>query len=912
MSKKMVYFFGNAKAEGKADMRNTLGGKGANLAEMTTLAIPVPPGFTITTDACADYYKAGGKWPTGLKHQVNANLAKLEKTMRAGFGAPDKPLLVSVRSGAAVSMPGMMDTVLNLGLNDRVVEGLIQKTANPRFVWDSYRRFIDMFGDVVMGCGHEPFEEALEKLKKKHRVALDTDLDADALKELVARYKSVYKHHVGKIFPQDPHKQLELSINAVFGSWNSQRAIKYRQLNRISGLAGTAVNVQAMVFGNMGDDCGTGVCFTRNPSTGKKELYGEYLMNAQGEDVVAGIRTPEPIARLKKVNQRIYTQLTRVMAKLERHYKDMQDIEFTIQQNKLYLLQTRSGKRTAAAAVRTAVEMFREKLITKEKALRRVDPEQIDQLLLPSFAAKAERPVIARGLPASPGAAVGQVAFSAQDAELAKSKGKKVILVRIETSPEDIAGMDASEGILTQRGGMTSHAAVVARGMGRCCVAGVSDLDIDYRKKSMKVDGRTIKQNDWISLDGARGEVILGKLPLVEPKLGGDFNKIMTWADQCRTLGVRTNADTPEDALRARKFGAEGIGLCRTEHMFFEPDRIGFVRQMILAAKEYARLKALIESLEAEAPLSFEQKIELGALKKSFREPKRNFEGALKKLLPFQRKDFIGIFSAMAGFPVTIRLLDPPLHEFLPHDDKAQRQMARHLNVKPAQVKAMVRDLHEFNPMLGHRGVRLAITYPEIYRMQARAIIEAAVAVRKKRRKVLPEIMIPLVGTTGEIHFVKEQIVKEINQVFKEKNTKVQYQIGTMIEVPRAALVADHIAEEAEFFSFGTNDLTQMGLGFSRDDAGKFLPDYVRHGIFEADPFQTLDQNGTGRLIEQGIRLGRKARPKLKIGICGEHGGDPQSISFCHHAGMNYVSCSPFRVPVARLAAAQAALANKK
>ena len=625
MSNKMVYFFGNGKAQGKSNMRMTLGGKGANLAEMTNLGIPVPPGFTITTDACADYYKARGKWPTGLKSQISENLAKLEKAMKAKFGDPDNTMLVSVRSGAAASMPGMMDTVLNLGLNDKVAQGLIQKTGNPRFVWDSYRRFIDMFGDVVMGCGHEPFEEALEKLKKKYKVTEDTDLTADALEELVVSYKTVYKKHVGKLFPQDPLTQLELSINAVFGSWNSQRAIKYRQLEKIVGLNGTGVNVQAMVYGNMGDDCGTGVCFTRNPSTGENKYYGEYLMNAQGEDVVAGIRTPEPIDKLKKVNKKIYNELTRVMDKLERHYKDMQDIEFTIQQNKLYLLQTRSGQRTAAAAMRTAVEMFKEKLITKKTAVQRIDPEQIDQLLLPSFKPNVKREVIARGLPASPGAAVGQVAFNAQDAELAKSKGQKVILVRIETSPEDIGGMDAAEGILTQRGGMTSHAAVVARGMGRCCVAGVSDLAIDYKKKLMKVHGKTIKENDWISLDGSRGEVILGTLPTVEPKLGGYFNTLMAWADQYRTLGVRTNADTPEDALRARKFGAEGIGLCRTEHMFFEGDRIWFIRQMILAAKDYAQLNAAIESLEAEAPLTFDQKIELDALKKSFREPKKNF-----------------------------------------------------------------------------------------------------------------------------------------------------------------------------------------------------------------------------------------------------------------------------------------------
>jgi pyruvate,orthophosphate dikinase len=909
MSKKMVYFFGNGKAEGEAKMKNTLGGKGANLAEMTNLGIPVPPGFTITTDTCADYDKSGGKWPVGLKKQVDANLAQLEKAMSTKFGDPQKPLLVSVRSGAAASMPGMMDTVLNLGLNDEVVEGIIARTGNARFAYDSYRRFIDMFGDVVMGCDHEHFEHAIETLKKQVKAKEDTDLTADNLKELVKRYKDVYRKHLGKLFPQNPKKQLELSINAVFGSWNAARAIKYRELNNITGLLGTAVNVQAMVFGNMGDDCGTGVCFTRNPSTGEKKYYGEFLMNAQGEDVVAGIRTPMPMQKLKKINAKIYKQLTDLMDKLEKHYKDMQDIEFTIQQNKLYILQTRGGKRTAEAEMRCAVEMVKEKLINKKTAVLRVEPEQIDQLLHPSFATGGKRQVIARGLPASPGAAVGQIVFNADDAEAWKEKDKKVILVRIETSPEDIGGMDAAVGILTQRGGMTSHAAVVARGMGRCCVAGVSSLDINYAKKQMKVGKRTLKQGDWISLDGTEGEVLLGQLPLVEPKLSGSFSKLMSWADEFRKLGVRTNADTPEDAIRARAFGAEGIGLCRTEHMFFEGDRIWAVRQMILSAADYAELRDKIALLEANPDAD---KKELAQLKKEFKAPRKEFESALKKLLPYQRKDFVGIFTAMTGLPVTIRLLDPPLHEFLPQDVKSQKEMARRLKVTPAQVKAKVESLHEVNPMLGHRGVRLAITYPEIYRMQARAIMEAAIAAVKKRKKVMPEIMVPLVGTRRELAYVKKEIIDEIEKVFKEKKMRVKYLIGTMIEVPRAAVTADRIAREAEFFSFGTNDLTQMTMGFSRDDAGSFLKDYVSHGLYDTDPFQSFDRNGCGRLVKMGIKLGRQERPNLKIGICGEHGGDPESIKFCHEVGMNYVSCSPFRVPIARLAAAHAALAEKK
>ncbi|KPK75220.1 MAG: pyruvate phosphate dikinase [Phycisphaerae bacterium SM23_30] len=911
MAKKMVYFFGGGRAEGSAKMRETLGGKGANLAEMTNLGVPVPPGFTITCSACADYYQSGGKWPPGLARQVEQNVTRLEKTMNAHFGDPENPLMVSVRSGAAVSMPGMMDTVLNLGLNDKVIESLIKKTQNPRFAYDSYRRFIDMFGDVVMSCGHEPFEHAIETLKKKVGARQDTDLTADHLKELVKQYKAVYKKRVGALFPQDPRKQLQLSINAVFGSWNAPRAVKYRQLNNITGLKGTAVNVQAMVFGNMGDDCGTGVCFTRNPSSGKKEYYGEFLMNAQGEDVVAGIRTPLPMIKLNRINPQIYRQLTGLMDKLERHYKDMQDIEFTIQKNRLYLLQTRHGKRTAEAEVRIAVDMVKEKLISKAEAVKRVEPEQIDQLLHPSLDVRAKRQVIARGLPASPGAAVGQVVFDAETAEAWKKAGKTVILVRIETSPEDIGGMDAAMGILTQRGGMTSHAAVVARGMGRCCVAGVSELEISYPKHLMKVAGRVVKQGDWISLDGTKGEVLSGQLPLVEPQLSGNFGKLMKWADQIRRLGVRTNADTPEDSVRARSFGAEGIGLCRTEHMFFEGDRIWAVRQMILSAEAYADLRDKIAAYDTE-DLTDQQKRELADLKRQFKIPQKEFEGALKTLLPYQRKDFVGIFTAMAGLPVTIRLLDPPLHEFLPQDEKSQKEMARRLGVKPAEVRAKVEELHEMNPMLGHRGCRLTITYPEIARMQGRAIMEAAIEVSKKGKKVLPEIMIPLVGTVKELSYVKEHLVDEINRVFKEKKLRLPYLVGTMIEVPRAALTADEIATEAEFFSYGTNDLTQMACGFSRDDAGKFLGDYVQLDIYDADPFQSLDQTGVGKLVEMGIELGRKRLPKLKVGICGEHGGDPKSIGFCHRVGMNYVSCSPFRVPIARLAAAHAALTEKK
>jgi len=797
-------------------------------------------------------------------------------------------------------MPGMMDTVLNLGLNDDVIEGIIKRTANPRFAYDIYRRFIDMFGDVVMGCDHEHFEEVIHTAKEKAGVKLDNELNGEQLKEVVAKYKGVYRKHVGELFPQDGKVQLRHAINAVFGSWNTERAVKYRQLNKITGLLGTAVNVQAMVFGNMGADCGTGVCFTRNPSTGKKEFYGEFLMNAQGEDVVAGIRTPLPLHKLGRVMPKAHSQLTRLMTRLEKHYKDMQDMEFTIQNKVLYILQTRTGKRTAEAAVKTAVDMVAERLIPKKEAVNRVTPEQLDRLLHPHFDPAAKRNVIATGLPASPGAAVGQVVFTADAAEAWNAKGKKVVLVRIETSPEDIGGMDAAVGILTARGGMTSHAAVVARGMGKCCVAGVGALAINYKAQKLSVGKLTLKEGDWMSLDGSTGEVMTGQLPTVEPTMSGDFGRFMRICDQVRRLGIRTNADTPEDSKRARDFGAEGIGLCRTEHMFFEGDRIWPVRQMILAADDYA---LMLDKMNA-AETAKEKK----AIEKEYAAAKKQFEGALKKLLPYQRSDFEGIFEAMAGLPVTIRLLDPPLHEFLPQDAKSQAEMARRLGVKPAVVKAKVEQLHEFNPMLGHRGCRLAITYPPIARMQARAIIEAALKVKKTGKVVEPEIMIPLAGAVAELKLVKNEIVDEIKQVFKEKKAKIKYMVGTMIEVPRAALTADEIATEAEFFSFGTNDLTQMTMGFSRDDAGKFLGEYVSKGIYDADPFQQLDQTGVGKLVEMGTKLGRKTRKKLKVGICGEHGGEPSSIDFCHRVGMNYVSCSPFRVPIARLAAAQAAV----
>ena len=872
--KKFVYSFGSGKAEGKTQMKNFLGGKGANLAEMTNIGLPVPPGFTISTEACDQFYKAGTKWPKGLEKQVDDGIKKLEKDMGAKFSDKNNPLLVSVRSGAAVSMPGMMDTVLNLGINPDVITALINKTGNERFAWDAYRRFIQMFGDVVMGVKHELFEHELDAVKKKYKAKQDTDLDASMLQEVVDRYMKIYKKVTKKSFPTDPKIQLKHAIDAVFSSWNNERAIKYRKINDIRSLIGTAVNVQAMVFGNMGDTSGTGVAFTRDPSTGKDMFYGEYLMNAQGEDVVAGIRTPLHIETLKKVNAKIFKQLIDIRKRLEKHYKDMQDFEFTIQEGKLYMLQTRNGKRTAAAAVKVAVDMVKEKLINEKTALLRIDPQQLDQLLHPMFDPKAEKANsrIANGLPASPGAACGQVVFSAEMAEKWAADKKDVILCRIETSPEDIGGMDAAEGILTSRGGMTSHAAVVARGMGKCCVAGAGDVQIDYKTKKFKVGNVTIKEGDWVSLNGSLGNVYKGKINTVESTLSGDFYTIMKWADKYRRLGVRANADTPHDTEVAVKFGAEGIGLCRTEHMFFEGNRIIAFRQMILADDKAGR------------------------------------EKALAKLLPIQRRDFEGIFKALKGRPCTVRLLDPPLHEFLPHDVAGQKEMSRVMKISVAKIQNKVESLKEFNPMLGHRGCRLGLIYPEISDMQVQAIIEAAMNVSAKGTKVQPEIMIPLVGNYMELKIARERAEAVIANVFKQRKKKIAYKIGTMIEVPRAAVTADEIAEYADFFSFGTNDLTQMGCGFSRDDAGKFLPDYVSMGIYDYDPFQVLDIPGVGKLVEMAVALGRKNNKQLKTGICGEHGGEPKSVNFCHKVGLTYVSCSPYRIPIAKLAAAQAAL----
>jgi len=892
MAKQFVYKFGAGKADGNTDMKLLLGGKGANLAEMSNLGIPVPAGFTISTEVCSAFYENNGQYSDEVKEQVKKGVTHIEKIMGAVFGDKDNPLLVSVRSGAPASMPGMMDTVLNLGLNDTTVLGIIKQSNNERFGWDSYRRFVQMYGDVVMGLKPEskeeedPFEVIIDKLKEERGVKLDTELSAAELKKLVQLFKDEIKKRTGKDFPTDPWEQLWGAISAVFGSWNNPRALKYRKLNNIPADWGTAVNVQSMVFGNMGEDCATGVAFTRDPATGNRQFYGEYLINAQGEDVVAGIRTPQPINEstrseasqktLESVMPGAYKDLEAIYQKLEKHYKDMQDIEFTVQDRRLWMLQTRNGKRTAAAAVRIAVEMVEEGLIDKETAVMRVGPEQLDQLLHPMFDPKADKNVIAKGLPASPGAATGRIVFHADDAEEWDAKGEKVILVRIETSPEDIGGMNVAKGILTARGGMTSHAAVVARGMGTCCVAGCGALEINYKNKTMTVKGIAYKEGDWISLDGSKGEVIEGKVPTIDPELSGNFGKLMEWADGVRKLKVRTNADTPHDSEVARNFGAEGIGLCRTEHMFFEGDRIIAVREMILADDEAGRRKALA------------------------------------KLLPYQRDDFYGIFKAMHDLPVTIRTLDPPLHEFLPHEDENQKEMADQMGITVEEVKAKVEALHEFNPMLGHRGCRLGITYPEITEMQARAIIEAACQLKKEGVNVLPEIMIPLIGTKAELTNQKKVVVDVAEKVMQEKGVKVDYMVGTMIEIPRAALTADEVAEEAEFFSFGTNDLTQMTFGYSRDDAGKFLKEYDEKNILPDDPFQTLDQTGVGQLVEIAVQKGRKTKPNLKIGICGEHGGDPRSVGFCHRVGMNYVSCSPYRVPIARLAAAQEALREKK
>ncbi len=875
---KMVYAFGGDKSEGDKSMKELLGGKGANLSEMCAIGLPVPPGFTISTATCRYYSEHGHEWPEGLEEQVREGVRHLEEAMGAGFGDAENPLLVSVRSGAAVSMPGMMDTVLNLGINDAVVEGLVKKTNNERFAYDAYRRFIDMFGDVVMGVPHELFEEAMEALKEERGVEDDADLTAADLRELVDRYKAIYRKRTGYMFPADPMEQLRFSINAVFNSWDSDRAIKYRRINKITGLIGTAVNVQAMVYGNMGSNSGTGVLFTRNPSTGENKLYGEFLIDAQGEDVVAGIRTPEDISRMAEEFPQAYKELIETINKLENHYSNMQDIEFTVQEGKLYILQTRNGKRTGTAAIKIAVDMVREKMVDKRTAVKElVEPTHLDQLLHPRFANEAgyQNNVIGRGLPASPGAAVGQVVFTAEDAEAARDDGKQVILVRIETSPEDVGGMDAATGILTSRGGMTSHAAVVARGWGKPCVAGCNDIVINYKNKSFTNGDVTVHEGDWISLNGSTGEVISGEQELVAPELTGDFATFMEWVDEFRTMKVRANADAPHDAEKALEFGAEGIGLCRTEHMFFEGDRVRSVRKMILASSVEERRKALGE------------------------------------LLPYQKDDFLGIFRAMAGKPVTVRLLDPPLHEFLPHDEKGKQEMASDLGVSVEEVQAKVDALAEFNPMLGHRGCRLGITFPEITEMQTRAIIEAAVELKQEGVSVLPEIMVPLIGTVEEFADQKRVIDATAKKVFEEKGADVEYLVGTMIEVPRAALMADQIAKEAEFFSFGTNDLTQMAFGYSRDDAGKFLPYYIEEKILPFDPFQVLDQDGVGQLVRAGTERGRQTKNDLKIGICGEHGGDPSSVTFCFDIGMDYVSCSPFRVPIARLSAAQASIAQQ-
>ena len=937
-SKKMVYFFGNGKSEGAKETKALLGGKGLGLAQMTESKVPVPAGFTITTEVC-DYYSKNKSYPKGLEKAVDENIKKLEKAMNMKFGDVNKPLLVSVRSGAAISMPGMMDTILNLGINEEVVNGIVAKTGNPRFAWDAYRRFIQMFGDVAMGVDHDKFEEILQEKKnsiasrvgKIEKEVKDTDLDVEDLKDVVAKYKAMYKKEKGEEFPEEPREQLFNAINAVFRSWNNPRAEAYRKLNDIRGLLGTAVNVQAMVFGNMGDTSATGVCFSRNPSTGENKFYGEFLINAQGEDVVAGIRTPQEITlegslewaknngiseeerkakypSLEEVMPAVYKQLVSYKNQLEKYYSDMQDMEFTIQEGKLYMLQTRNGKRTGAAAVRIAVELAEAKIISKEEAIMRVNPSDLDQLLHPMFDASAKKTakVLAKGLNASPGAAVGKVVFSAEKAEAMKEAGEQSILVRIETSPEDIKGMNAAEGILTARGGSTSHAAVVARGMGKCCVAGCSALEIDYAAKSMKVGEETVKEGDYISIDGSTGEVMLGKVATKEAEMSEDFRKLMEWADSMRKLEVHTNADTPHDASVARSFGAEGIGLCRTEHMFFNADRIKSVRQLILVAEEVKQLK---EKLEAAEKIGDKKTIE--EIEPLYKEPKKLYDDALNSILPMQREDFIGIFTAMNGYPVTVRLLDPPLHEFIPHEDSQLQELSKEMNVSFDKLKAIRDGLHEFNPMLGHRGCRLGITYPEIYDMQARAILEAAVKVQKNGVKVHPEIMIPLVGTVKELKIIKDRIIKIAEEVFAKEGDSVKYRVGTMIEVPRAALVADKIAQEAEFFSFGTNDLTQMGGGFSRDDAGKFLKDYVNKEIYERDPFQSLDQEGIGELLRIGVTKGRSTNKKLTVGICGEHGGDPATIMFCNDIGLDYVSCSPYRVPIARLAAAQGAIRAK-
>ena len=874
---KYVYAF----KEGNANMRNLLGGKGANLAEMTNLGLPIPQGFTVTTEACTEYYNCGKKISSEIEKQIFDALTELEKVQGKKFGDVNDPLLVSVRSGARASMPGMMDTILNLGLNDESVEGFAKKTGNPRFAYDSYRRFIQMYSDVVMEVNKSFFEKIIDEIKENKGIKYDTELTVDDLKELVKRFKEVYKDHMkGEEFPQNPKTQLMGAVKAVFRSWDNPRAIVYRRMNDIPGDWGTAVNVQSMVFGNMGDTSGTGVAFTRNPSTGEKGIYGEYLINAQGEDVVAGVRTPQPIKKLKEDLPECYEEFMKIANKLEEHYKDMQDMEFTIQEGKLYFLQTRNGKRTARAAINIACDLVDEGMITPEEAISRIDAKSLDQLLHPMFDDKALKngEVIGEALPASPGAAAGKVYFTADEAKkMGKGgKGERVILVRLETTPEDIEGMVASQGVLTVRGGMTSHAAVVARGMGTCCVSGCGDITINEEAKSFTLGGHTIKEGDYISLDGSTGKIYLGDIKTVDATVSGNFGRIMAWADEFRRLKIRTNADNPRDTKKAIELGAEGIGLCRTEHMFFEADRIPKIRKMILS-----------ETVEER-------------------------EKALNELIPFQKGDFKAMYKELNGLPMTVRYLDPPLHEFLPSDEEDIKALAKDMNVSVEHLKNKIAELHEFNPMMGHRGCRLAVTYPEIAKMQTRALMEAAIEASEEMGiKITPEIMIPLVGEKKELKFVKDIVIEVAEQVKKEKKSDITYHIGTMIEIPRAALLADEIATEAEFFSFGTNDLTQMTFGFSRDDAGKFLDAYYQNKIYESDPFARLDQNGVGKLIEMAAKLGRQTRPDLHLGICGEHGGEPSSIEFCHKVGLDYVSCSPYRVPIARLAAAQANLKNK-
>ena len=860
-------------------MRNLLGGKGANLAEMTNLGLPIPPGFTVTTEACTDYYNHGRSISEEIQTQIFDALALLEERLGKKFGDTENPLLVSVRSGARASMPGMMDTILNLGLTDISVEGFAKRTGNPRFAYDSYRRFIQMFSDVVMEVPKSLFERVIDEIKEDRKVHFDTELTAEDLKEVIRRFKEIYKEKMGEEFPQEPRVQLMEAVKAVFRSWDNERAIVYRRMNDIPGDWGTAVNVQSMVFGNMGNTSGTGVAFTRNPSTGAKGIYGEYLINAQGEDVVAGIRTPQPITRLEEDLPECYEEFLKIANRLEEHYRDMQDMEFTIEDGKLYFLQTRNGKRTAQAALQIACDLVDEGMITPQEAVSRIEAKSLDQLLHPAFDPDALKKgtVMGQALPASPGAAAGKIYFTAEEAKEAHEAGERVILVRLETSPEDIEGMHAAEGILTVRGGMTSHAAVVARGMGTACISGCGDIVIDEKKKQFTLGGKTYYEGDYISLDGSTGKIYDGDIQTQEASISGNFGRIMSWADSFRKLRVRTNADTPADAANAVRLGAEGIGLCRTEHMFFEPDRIPKIRKMILSKTVEER------------------------------------EKALEELIPFQKGDFKALYKVMEGKPVTIRFLDPPLHEFVPTDEKDIEALAKDMNLSVEEVKSTCSELHEFNPMMGHRGCRLSVTYPEIARMQTRAVIEAAIEVSKEKGfEIVPEIMVPLVGDKKELKFVKDVIVETAEKVKAEKNSNLVYHIGTMIEIPRAALLANEIAEEAEFFSFGTNDLTQMTFGFSRDDAGKFLVDYYKSKIYESDPFAKLDQNGVGQLIEMAVTKGRSQRPNLKIGICGEHGGDPSSVAFCHKVGMDYVSCSPFRVPIARLAAAQAAIADKR